>query len=109
MRRRLLDTPNVVTLYNVWKAKYVLDKLFFLNERDRGSVLALNTTSFLSRNFSIQPNFQFLSKSPTQKSASVMNGFSSLIYRKSLSRFYFVANYKPIYKNCHEADAFDYS
>ena len=107
MRRRLLDAPGIVTLCNVRFTKHVFDKLYSTGVWFNGNVSLFNITSNLCLNHFIQANLKFLSKSLILKSASLRNCFSSPTCRKLFNSFYFEVNYKPINKNCHEADAFD--
>ena len=109
MRRTLLDVPNIVTLYNVRKIKYVRTKLYFNGVHFKGYVFALYRTLFHYLNQFGQTNLRILSESFFQKSVILIHFFSRPNVRNYLISIYFRVNYKPINKNYHESDAFDYS
>lgn len=108
MRRKLVDIPSIAALCNAGKSKHVLSKLYSGGVYLKGNFLALYQTLSIDLNQNHQVSFSVLSKSLIQKSAFLRYCFSTLYYHKCLISIYFWVNYKPINKNCHEMDAFNF-
>jgi len=109
MRRKFSDVPGIAALCNARKTKHVLTKKIYSDGvLLKGNVLALYRTSLFNLNKISQINFHFLSKTLIKKSAIQLHCFSRPNYLLRHFSFYFVVHYKPINKNSHETDAFEY-
>lgn len=109
MRRKLLDVPCIAALCNAGKTKHVLTKIYSTGVLLKGKILALYETFHCNLIQISQIILTILSNSLIQKSANQLHCFSRPFLRNCFISIIFGMNYKPINKNNHEKDAFDFS